>query len=530
MNLDSATGWRTVASATASQDYLSTVWDLNAKLSYVTGSHNLKWGLNHEWGDDRNYLDNRANMSTLTFANGVPTSVTVRNTPVTRYNTLNADSGVFAQDRWTKNRLTLFGGFRYDVFKASIPDQTAPANPFVPARDIAGKSCQPCFNDWSIRGGASFDLFGNSKTALKTSIGKFLQANALGTTSSLNPLGGQSNTRPWNDLDHNGRAVDANGNIQFNEIGATTNNNFGLPAGSLQIDPDLKRGNNWEETVSVQHELRSNISVTVGYYRRQFYNDAWTKNTAVDPVADFTPFTIVGPTNPNLPDGGGEVITLYNLNDNKRGAVNSVRTNSFNNSTVYNGFELSVNARHGRGFAFGSMTTERTATNNCTDLIEFGSEQPAVLRTDPAVQNAVQGVGVVPAALRDPGGGHVPGAAGDSAGRGLHGDERGRRPAADGWRRQSHGQPHRPDDHLLFIRVHERFPRLAPLPVRQGPGAGIRRNLQSRERFDDFHPQRDLRAPVVQPDRPRAVPALPVRISGGFLSRVRRYSYRSEDS
>jgi hypothetical protein len=370
MNLDSATGWRTVASATASQDYLSTVWNLNAKLSYVTGTHNLKAGINHEWGNDRNFLDNRSHMSTLTFNNGVPTSVTVRNTPVTRYNELNADSGIFVQDRWTRNRLTLFGGARYDFFDASIPDQSAPANPFVPARNIAGKTCQPCFEDWSIRAGASFDLFGNGKTAVKTSIGKFLAANALGTTSSLNPLGGQSNTRTWTDLDGNRRAVDANGNIQFAEIGATTNANFGLPAGSLQIDPNLRRGNNWEETISVQHELLPNVSVTAGYYRRQFYNDAWTRNLAVDPDADFTAFTIVGPRHANLPNGGGEIITLYNLNENKRGAVNSIRTNSFNNTRIYNGFEVSLNSRFGRGFAFGSITTERTAINECADLTD----------------------------------------------------------------------------------------------------------------------------------------------------------------
>jgi hypothetical protein len=368
MNLDSATGWRTVASATASQDYLSTVWNLNAKLSYVTGTHNLKGGINHEWGEDRNRLDNRAYMSTLTFNNGVPTSVTVRNTPATRYNVLNADSGFFVQDRWTKDRLTLFGGARYDWFDASIPDQTAAANPFVPARDIPGKSCQPCFQDWSMRAGASFDLFGTGKTALKTSIGKFLAANALGTTSSLNPLGGQSDTRTWRDLDGNRRAVDDSGNVQFAEIGPTTNNNFGLPAGSLQIDQNLERGNNWEETISIQHELLPNMSVTGGYYRRQFYNLTWEPNLAVDPDRDYTPFTIVGPTHPNLPGGGGEIITLYNLNDDKRGQVNRVRTNAPNNTRVYDGFEVSLNSRFSRGFAFGSITSERTAVNECSDL------------------------------------------------------------------------------------------------------------------------------------------------------------------
>jgi len=369
MNRDDATGWRTKASATAYSDYLSTVWDTVAKLSYVTGTHSFKVGMNHEWGDSRNRLDNRAAMSTLVFNNGVPTSVIVRNTPLTSLNELNADSGVFVQDRWTSKRLTLFGGARFDYFNGSYPDQSAPANPFVPARNVIGQSCQPCWKDWSIRAGASYDLFGNGKTALKTSVGKFLAANALGLTANLNPIGGQSNTRTWRDLDGNGTAVDALGNPQFNEIGPTTNANFGLPAGSVRIDPDLPRSTNWEETVSVQHELFLNVSVTGGYYRRQFYNLAYTKNLAVDLNADYTPFTIVGPTNPNLPNGGGELITLYNLNANKQGQVNTIQTWSENSSRVYNGFEMSINARlPGGGFAFGSITTERTSTDNCAEM------------------------------------------------------------------------------------------------------------------------------------------------------------------
>jgi carboxypeptidase family protein len=365
---DTGTGWITVASATPYADYLSTVWNVIPKVSYVTGTHNFKAGMNLEWGDDRNYLDNHRSISTLTLNNSSPVSVAVRNTPVLRLNELHADSGVFVQDRWTMERLTVFGGARYDWFNAGWPDEYAAANPFVPERRIPSADCQPCWKDWSMRAGASYDLFGTGKTALKTSVGKFLAANALGTTSSLNPLGAQSNTRQWRDLDGNGNVIDAAGNIQFNEIGATTNLNFGLPAGSLSISPDLKRGNNWEETISVQHELFRNLSITAGYYRRQFYNIATEPNLAVNPDVDYVPFTVVGPRHPNLPGGGGEIITLYNLKDEKRGLVNEVRINSPERSRVYNGFEVSFNARFPRGFAFGGITTDRTATDNCADL------------------------------------------------------------------------------------------------------------------------------------------------------------------
>ena len=370
---DSATGWRTVASGTPYQDYLSTVWNIIPKVSYVTGTHNFKAGINVEWGDDRNYIDNHRSISTLSYNSSRPlatqaTSVTVRNTPVRRLNELKADSGFFVQDRWAMQRVSLFGGFRYDWFNAGWRDQYAAANPFVPERTVPAADCQPCWNDWSIRAGASYDLFGTGRTAVKVSVGKFLAANALGTTTSLNPLGAQSDTRTWTDRDLNGSVIGADGGIQFNEIGPPRNSQFGTPAGTLRIHPDLERGNNWEEAVSVQHEIFRNMSVTAGYYRRQFYNIAAEPNFAVDPVLDYTPFTVVGPTHPNLPNGGGEVITLYNLSNSKTGASNEIRINSEGRSRVYNGFEVSVNSRFPRGFAFGGITVEREAADNCADL------------------------------------------------------------------------------------------------------------------------------------------------------------------
>ena len=367
LHLDNTTGWRTVASSTPYSDYLSTVWNVIPKISYVTGTHNFKAGMNLEWGDDRNRLDNHRSISTLTFVNGAANSVTVRNTPVVRNNDLKADSGVFAQDRWTRRRLTLFGGARYDWFNAGWPAEHADANPFVPVRDIPASDCQPCWNDWSLRVGGSFDLFGSGKTALKTSVGKFLAANALGTTSSLNPLGAQSNMRTWRDLNGDGTVVNPDGSLQFAEMGASTNNNFGLAAGSLVIDPNLKRSSNWEEAISIQHELFRNVSMTAGYYHRNFYNITADVNTAVNPTADYTAFTITGPAHPNLPNGGAEIITLYNLNPAKQGAVNNVRINSPGRSRNYDGFEVSFNARIPRGFAFGGITVERAVIDNCAD-------------------------------------------------------------------------------------------------------------------------------------------------------------------
>jgi hypothetical protein len=384
------TGLRTVASNTAPSHYFSRIWNTIANVSFVTGSHNLKAGINQQMGYQTTQNEAHGDTSVLIYATGATGAVTSQtatllNTPYTRQENLNANLGLFAQDKWTLSHLTVTYGGRYDYFNAATPAQSAVAGRFMSAAaqaaraDIAPVTCLPCWNDWTIRSGVSYDLFGNGKTALKASAGKFLGQQALGLASSTNPLAGQNDTRAWTDVDRNGTIFDANGGAQLNELGVTANNNFGIPGlGTTQFDPALPRPTNWEESVSVQHALFPRISVTVGYYHRSFQHIQYTKNTLIDPLADYTLYTIVAPTNANLPGGGGQSIVVYNLNAAKRGIVNNVLTFSNQNSRVYDGLEVSVNARLGNGgFIFGGITTERTATNNCTDL---ASSNPNNLR------------------------------------------------------------------------------------------------------------------------------------------------------
>ena len=58
----------------------------------------------------------------------------------------------------------------------------------MPAREAPDVHCLPCWSDWAIRAGASYDLFGNGKTAVKASVGKFLASQALGLATSVDPL------------------------------------------------------------------------------------------------------------------------------------------------------------------------------------------------------------------------------------------------------------------------------------------------------------------------------------------------------
>jgi hypothetical protein len=213
----------------------------------------------------------------------------------------------------------------------------------------------------------AYDIFGNGKTALKATVGKYVAQEALDLANTFNPLSSQTDARAWTDVDGN-RSIFQTGtfNVQRNEIGPTRNNNFGLAAGVPKLDPNLERPYNWSYSLTVQHELMPQLSVSGGYYRRTFHNISRTINQAVDPVADFTPFTIVGPRHPSLPNGGGEVITLYNLNQNRLGAVDQIVTFSDINSRHYDGYEVNMNGRLPYGASvFGGITYGRSVENNC---------------------------------------------------------------------------------------------------------------------------------------------------------------------
>ena len=118
------------------QDYFNEIWNSVFNVSYVSGSHNVKFGINHQWGYSTLKVEPNGDMQTLrvTNVNGVETAnaVDLRNTPFTRKDVLKANLGIFAQDKWTTNRLTLMYGARYDYFNGMAPATDAPAGRFVP--------------------------------------------------------------------------------------------------------------------------------------------------------------------------------------------------------------------------------------------------------------------------------------------------------------------------------------------------------------------------------------------------------------
>ena len=93
---------------------------------------------------------------------------------------VNRDLGLFVQDKWTTGRWTLSGALRYDSFKNSFPEQTVAGTYFGRSLNIHYEDRHLSWNDITPRLGATYDVFGTGRTALKVTLNKYLEG--LGTT------------------------------------------------------------------------------------------------------------------------------------------------------------------------------------------------------------------------------------------------------------------------------------------------------------------------------------------------------------
>ncbi|MBZ5559900.1 MAG: TonB-dependent receptor [Acidobacteriia bacterium] len=359
--LSGSCGYLIPAYSSTTKDYSSM-----ASVSYVTGSHAIKVGMTDGWGENSRTFAPKANINTLITVNAAgltnfPFQVAVYNTPTTGIQDVNSDFGSFAQDTWTMKKLTLNYGGRFDHFNASVPAETAPASTWIAARNFAEIPNVPNWNDWSVRLAAAYDLFGDGKTAIKANAGKYIASQAAGFAQGFNGMNGATQTRTWNDANRDGTILNADGSIQTNEvIGGTSN--FGQI--TQRPDPNLARGYNWEYSAVVQRELLPRVSVTAGYYRRDFYNIQVTDNQNLA-ATDWSPYGIVTPTDPRLPLSA-QPIPMYTMNANKVGvATDNLITYSTLDKITYNGFEATANARLDKFLVFGGVTTDRRVSTTC---------------------------------------------------------------------------------------------------------------------------------------------------------------------
>ena len=324
-----------------------------ASLSYVTGAHSFKAGLQQRWGWAKDLRDDVNGDLNQRYRNGVGFEVQTFNTPFENIADVNADLGLFVQDTWTTRRLTLTPGLRYDYFNSSIPAQTAPAGRFVPARSFDAIENVPNWKDVSVRMGAAYDLFGDGKTAVKGNVGRYIQSEGPGFASTYNPLVFSIDTRTW--IDRNNDDI-----AQESELGGTSNTTFGVRR-NQNADPNITRPFQRVYDIGVQRELRPGVALTVSYNKRTYHEITWTDNLAIA-APDYILYTVPDPR----ADHAGQTLPVYSVRSAVFGLVNELDTNSPNNRRTYNGVDVSLNLRLPRGATlYGGTSTGRVRAVTC---------------------------------------------------------------------------------------------------------------------------------------------------------------------
>ncbi len=354
-----------------------------ASVSYVTGAHSLKVGAIGNYY--RNKTDSYTNNHRLAyrFNNGIPNQLTMSGLRfITDSHT--QPTGIYAQEQWTLGRLTLQGGIRYDRATSGFPDQQLGPELFIPTPILFPAQGGIEYNDISPRFGAVYDLRGNGKTAVKFTVGRYLEASSVaGIYSALNPINrlSTSTTRSWTDANGNYRADCDLLNPAQQDLrgsggdlcGAWGTQNFGKNIFTSSYDPDLTEGwgvrpYNWDFGASVTHEVLPRVSLEVGYFRRIYGNFTVVDNRAVS-AADYTPFSVIVPTDSRLPESGNVVGGYYDVVPSKFGLQDNLTTlaKKYGKQTEHwNGVDINVNARTSNGILLqGGVSTGRTSTNNC---------------------------------------------------------------------------------------------------------------------------------------------------------------------
>src|SRR5688572_636455 len=362
-----------------------------AAMSYITGSHNMKWGYMAGYMGNRNttYVGRQISYR---FNNGVPNQLSQRVGTNGTSNSLLYNS-VFVQDQWTRSRLSIQAALRYETASSWAPagengilDDNEFGGPFMLPRTEGVKG----YHDISPRFGAAYDVFGNGKTALKVNVGQYLQGAWTGDAYTISNAGSTlvtSINRSWSDNLAAPAGTPGRGDyvaqcdflnpVANGECGAWSALNWGSFNQTTTVNPAVLEGwgtrnRDWQIGVGVQQEILPQIAVEVTYNRRIWSNFFVTHNRALT-AADYDEVTLTAPRDERLPNGGGYPVTFLTRNSLKPlGATDSyyTTTDDFGGETHYwHGVDLSVNARLRNGLSLqGGTSTGRGVADTCDML------------------------------------------------------------------------------------------------------------------------------------------------------------------
>jgi carboxypeptidase family protein len=302
----------------------------------------------------------------------------------------------FLQDEFSRGRVRLKGGIRYDWQTSKYLGGCVPANVLRP--DLLPAQCEDAtsvdtgtgrkiqsFGNWGPRLGATYDLRGNGKTSIHAS-GSYYYSTKITLANDLGGLinGGNPITLTWGPNQTSGACSatagapcwnDANRDtiVQINElIGTPTSNSsrFNLATGVLSpagntVDPSARIGRTREAIVGFQHELISNLAVGVDYIYRKYDRGTTGYTIGFQPGAAGYPLSQIytGPLTYTDPVTGiSAPYFVICQGCSQPSGVGSI-TMTDPNYQIYSGVDMTINKRFSDRWQMQAAMTVQTNPN-----------------------------------------------------------------------------------------------------------------------------------------------------------------------
>ncbi|MEO6237092.1 MAG: TonB-dependent receptor [Vicinamibacterales bacterium] len=358
------------------------------------GRHEFKGGFDNGYTPEDVDIS-RVDDVNLTFrSQPTPTAATVQifNSPLHQKRAV-MTSAFYGQDSYSYKRLNVIGGIRWERVEGYLPAQTTGASRYFPdgllfqGVNIGGVvqnytvrkafdevRQDPLWHNWAPRIAGTYDLFGNGKTALKASWGKYLDQISTGTPP--NPNANINQTYVWNDPNRDlvfqpGAATWDGLKYVGGEFGAlNATNNLAVAV----FDRSLRRPYRNELTVTVDHELFSNFLLDISYLHTREKDPQGTIDNSIDLWAgQYSQIQLQDPGRDGLAGTGDETpLTVYNQN---AGVTTTTKTiNDDRLATRYNGLDIVATKRFEKGW---TLLAGYTYSQTKVDLVSLANPNNA---------------------------------------------------------------------------------------------------------------------------------------------------------
>jgi hypothetical protein len=265
----------------------------------------------------------------------------------------------YAGDVFTKDRLSVNVGVRWDNQKAKNTPASAPANAsfpdILPGLTYGGDTDYPInWKNISPRVGLSYALDDARKTVARASYARYYSQLQFTWVQDENPVTPGYLSYGWNDA--NGDRLVQPDEVLFNDFrganGIDPNNPTSAGSTPDRIDRDLKAPHTDEFIVGVDHELMPNFAVGAAYtYRRNgdlTYRPHIAAACPANPTAGNCPIIQPNLYTPNDPvSSGGYTVFTYSPPDDlvEAGSFGRLRTNQPGYVQNFNGLDLTMTKR-----------------------------------------------------------------------------------------------------------------------------------------------------------------------------------------